>query len=453
MKLTTSSEANINYLAKIVKLEDYNFAPHPNADKLQLVHLYGNTISTSIEAKPGYYVYFPVECAICSDFLKFHNLYRNAVLNKNPEETGFFEDSGRVRCIKLRGIASEGFLMPYTALYEFIEEENDGKIDSLVDTSFDTINDIKLVWKYIIQVPTSRSGLGKNTKSTINSSIIEGQFRFHIDTPKLQDNIYAIKPQDLIQISIKQHGTSAIFCNLLTERKLSWKERLAKKFGIKVDELKYTTFCSSRKVIKDPILNPNLSKGYYDYDIWNLALEVVKPYIAPGMTIYAEIVGYMPDGKYIQSGYDYKCIYDPKTYKYSEMTASQMYSSKLFDIIVYRITITSIEGKVYEYSAKQVRDWCIQNGLHPVTELYYGYAKDLFNLDPSQHWNENFIEALRGKYLEGDSALCNNKVPEEGIVLRLETSNINVYKLKANRFLQKETKELDKGVIDIESAQ
>ena len=156
MKLTTSSEANINYLAKIVKLEDYNFAPHPNADKLQLVHLYGNTISTSIEAKPGYYVYFPVECVICSDFLKFHNLYRNAVLNKNPEETGFFEDSGRVRCIKLRGIASEGFLMPYTALYEFIEEENDGKIDSLIDTSFDTINDIKLVWKYIIQVPTSR---------------------------------------------------------------------------------------------------------------------------------------------------------------------------------------------------------------------------------------------------------------------------------------------------------
>lgn len=454
MKLTTSTDANINYLAKIVKLEDSNFAPHPNADKLQLVHLYGNTISTSIEAKPGIYVYFPVECVICSDFLKYHNLYRTPSLNSNPEETGFFEDSGRVRCIKLRGVASEGFLMPYKALYQFINEEENDEIEALVDTTFDTVNDIKLVWKYIIQVSIPRTNLGKSVKSnSISSAIIEGQFRFHIDTPKLQDNVYAINPQDLIQISIKQHGTSAIFCNLLTKRKLSWKERLAKKLGIKVEELKYTTFCSSRKVIKNPILNPTLSKGYYDCDIWNLALDVVKPLISPGMTIYAEIVGYMPDGKNIQSGYDYKCIYDPKTYKYSEMTATQMYNAKLFDIIVYRITNTDICGKVHEYSAKQVKDWCVENGLHPVTELYYGYAKDLFDLDLATHWNENFIDALRSTYLEGDSVLCNNKVPEEGIVVRREVSNISVYKLKANRFLQKETKELDKGIIDIESAQ
>ena len=35
MKLTTSKNANINYLAKIIKLEESNFSPHPNADKLQ----------------------------------------------------------------------------------------------------------------------------------------------------------------------------------------------------------------------------------------------------------------------------------------------------------------------------------------------------------------------------------------------------------------------------------
>lgn len=37
MKLTTSKEANINYLAKIIKLDEHNFRPHPNADRLQLV--------------------------------------------------------------------------------------------------------------------------------------------------------------------------------------------------------------------------------------------------------------------------------------------------------------------------------------------------------------------------------------------------------------------------------
>ena len=130
-----------------------------------------------------------------------------------------------------------------------------------------------------------------------------------------------------------------------------------------------------------------------------------------------------------------------------------MYSAKLFDIIVYRITMTNVDGKVHEYSAKQVKDWCLANGLHPVNELYYGLAKDLFNLDLEQHQNENFIDKLRETYLEGDLVLCNNRVLEEGIVLRREVSNIDVYKLKSNRFLQKETQELDKGVIDIKSAQ
>lgn len=42
---------------------------------------------------------------------------------------------------------------------------------------------------------------------------------------------------------------------------------------------------------------------------------------------------------------------------------------------------------------------------------------------------------------------------KEGIVLRREVNNISVFKLKANAFLQKETASLDKGIVDIESAQ
>lgn len=69
------------------------------------------------------------------------------------------------------------------------------------------------------------------------------------------------------------------------------------------------------------------------------------------------------------------------------------------------------------------------------------------------HWHENFLKHLREQYLENDSVLCLNKVPEEGIVLRREVNNISVFKLKANAFLQKETASLDKGIVDIESAQ
>lgn len=161
----------------------------------------------------------------------------------------------------------------------------------------------------------------------------------------------------------------------------------------------------------------------------------------------------MPTGSYIQDDYDYGCIYDPKLYDYKNMTAMQMYQAKLFDIVVYRITTTNIDGKVHEYSAKQVKDWCTENGLHHVHELYYGYAKNLFDLDTKTHWHENFIDKLRETYLEKRAVLCNNNVPEEGIVLRREVSNIDVYKLKANSFLQRESANLDKEIIDIESQQ
>lgn len=216
MKLSTSKDANVNYLARIIKLEDSNFSPHPNADKLKLVHLHGNTISIGIDTTSGYYVYFPVECVIAPEFLKFHNLYREPTLNANPEEKGFFEESGRVKCIKLRGIASEGFIMPYAALYRFAINPSTNptnllaiyeEAQSLVDTTFDTVEETKLVWKYVIKVKTAGVNLnGKVKKARMIDRIIEDQFRFHIDTLKLQDNIYNINPKDLIQISIKCHG-------------------------------------------------------------------------------------------------------------------------------------------------------------------------------------------------------------------------------------------------------
>lgn len=151
-----------------------------------------------------------------------------------------------------------------------------------------------------------------------------------------------------------------------------------------------------------------------------------------------------------QSGYDYKCIYDPKTYEYTKMTPKQMYDAKLFNILAYRITYTNVDGKVFEFSTQQVKDFCDKYGLNSVKELYYGRAKDLFsNIELDQNWHDNFLQALRDKYLEKQSVLCNNKVPEEGIVLRREISEIDVYKLKSIAFLERETKMLDKGEADI----
>lgn len=135
-------------------------------------------------------------------------------------------------------------------------------------------------------------------------------------------------------------------------------------------------------------------------------------------------------------------------------TAKEMLEAKLFKIVVYRITSTNVSGKVFEWSTQQIKNWCNKRQIGTVTELYYGPAKKLFpRLTVKTHWHENFLKHLREQYLENDSVLCLNKVPEEGIVLRREVNNISVFKLKANAFLQKETASLDKGIVDIESAQ
>ena len=189
-------------------------------------------------------------------------------------------------------------------------------------------------------------------------------------------------------------------------------------------------------------------------DRWNIAFNVIEEYLQKGLTVYAEIVGYMPNGQMIQKDYDYKCVYNPKSFDYQKMTPKQMYHARLFDIVVYRITYTNVDGKVFEFSTQQVKEFCKKYGLHSVKELYYGRAENLFpNLNINEHWHEEFLTNLRNMYLEQRSILCNNNVPEEGIVLRREVNGIDVYKLKSINFLEKESKMLDRGEIDIESNQ
>lgn len=181
--------------------------------------------------------------------------------------------------------------------------------------------------------------------------------------------------------------------------------------------------------------------------MWGEAHKVLQPFLTKGLTLYYEIIGWLPTGGAIQSmggkAYDYGYdmpIYDPTTpYKYNVH----------FGIRVYRITYTNPDGIVYEFSARQVQQWCKDKGLTPVTELYYGYP----DISVSEHWNENFIQRLaedKNFFMEELSPECHNDVPHESIVIRIEDGLSGAYKLKCNRFLFAESKALDKGEVDIE---
>ena len=53
-------------------------------------------------------------------------------------------------------------------------------------------------------------------------------------------------------------------------------------------------------------------------------------------------------------------------------------------------------------------------------------------------------------YMESTSPSCDNKVPHEGIVIKIENMKSEAFKLKCFKFLDKEGKELDKGESNIE---
>lgn len=455
MKLIKSKKASENYLSKIVKIDNFRKHTDPEVARLKCCTIDGFNMITGIDSEPGLYVYFPALSQINPDFLSYANLYKHKELNKDPEQSGMFEDNGRVKAIKLRGEISEGFIIPLTALENYIVSVTNKPLPEYKEgVEFDAIeHDGKEFWiseKYLPKssyTPNQGQNGGKTRHKVPKGvdKVIDTQFRFHYDTILIKKCPHVLTPDSLIQMSYKIHGTSGISANVICRQNLTWKQKIAK--WLTGEEFnKYDYIYASRTVIKNKYYNENVGGGYYGVDVWAEADKIVRPCLAKGQTAYYEIVGYLPNGGCIQKKYDYGCV-PPKS--------GETYThEKHFKVRIYRVTSTNVDGKVLEYTPRQVQQWCTQVGLTPVEECYYGRAGDLYpDLDPNTHWNEDFIDRLSNDkrfYMELDSPHCANKVPHEGLVIKIEDGASRAFKLKCFRFLNKEQELLDKGEGNIE---
>lgn len=478
MQLTQSPKFNRNYAAKIVEIKDFIKHPNPKCERLKCCTIDGYSISVSIDTNPGTYIYFPIECAIDDKFLSANNLFRDKNKNVDKEQAGFFEDNCRVKIIKLQGYPSEGFITPITYLYNWLTLI--GKKHEVVhkvapDTEFDSVDGEILCRKYVPKTTYTpgqpREGGKVRKKLNRVKKVIDTQFRFHYDTTLIKKCPSVIHPNDIISITAKVHGTSGISAYVLCERPKKWYEKVFEFLTRKeIDDTRYDYLWSSRSVVKNPYYNESTNGGFYGVDVWKYADDVVRPHLQKGMTAYYEIVGYLPNGGAIQKlggkAFDYG-FEPPQTSKHLSVIEKRnaidngdgSYTpykyGENFGIQIYRLTYTNPDGRVYEFSARQVQQWCAKEGLKPVEEYYYGYAKDLYpDLDIAEHWSENFLQKLasdKNFFMECESPTCNNKVPHEGIVIKIENSLSEAYKLKCIKFLEGESKSLDKGEVDIET--
>jgi hypothetical protein len=472
-----------NYLATICKVGEV--FPIDGADKLVKTVINGYDIVISKDTAPdSIVIYFPVETSICEKFLSANNLYekgefemnsnaeevknliieaenaesqeaRTELMNKIKSMCGYFNRHGRVRILKLRGQYSMGFIVGTEAMVNYDPTLADVDWESLVGTQFNFVRDDEFCKKYVPANKKSNephaSG-DKRWKKRMKKlhqfdRLVDGQFAFHYDTKQLGEHIYELSPDDNVSITVKLHGTSAIISNILCRKKLNLWNRIKKFFGRKVEEYEYGNIYSSRNTIKNRYINEGVV-DFYGCDIWGCVNRDFGPYLDKGMTVYGEIVGYV-EGKdtMIQAQHDYGC------------------KKGQWKFMPYRITMTDSEGNKTEWDIDAVDKWTRDLvAAHPeleektmfLTILYYGRLGDLYpDLDPTTHWNENLLARMKEDKdnfgMELDEPLCKNKVPREGVVLRIIGDKYSrAWKLKTLRHYGKEAEQHDKGIADIE---
>jgi len=457
-----SSKYNPNYATRVIRID--NIRNHPNADKLDIITVTGDNIIVARDSvKVGdLMVFCGVESALNLDFLRVNNQFRDKEANANTTETGFFEDKGRVKAIKLRNEISTGFLFPISWLNVWQPELNLNKIEDYIGIGFDEVGGQLFSKKYVVyKREPGMSGGGKNRRNNKLKQfdkLIENQFSFHYDTARVVDNMYKIAPDDVIAITSKFHGSSVIAGYVLTNKQLSWFEKLLLRLGVKIETKQYDYVYSSRGVIKNRYINKDVGSGFYATDIWTFAGEELKPFLHKGQTVYAELCGYEPGTKkFIQKDHDY------------------FNNEGEMSIHIYRITSTNEDGVVHEWTVKQIQGWCQKMGLiiphleltaitpaktriMPVKELYYGKAKDVFpELAVEEHWHRNFADMLSKDTerfsMELNSPDCRNRVPHEGVCIRNESKGYPALKMKTKAHFLMETQNMDKGEVDIESVE
>jgi hypothetical protein len=211
-------------------------------------------------------------------------------------------------------------------------------------------------------------------------------------------------------------------------------EKIKFKYDYTVD---FGPVYSSRTVIKNRYINEEVTGGYYNVDIWSEYGELIYPYLDNGMTIYGEICGYLTGCQsMIQKQYAYECLEGEN------------------NLMVYRISTMDEEGHKHEWNVQDVYDWTVKlidrmkeandenwKRIHPIDILYHGTLGDLYpEVDESDHWHENVLEKMKNDKehfgMEDYEPLCKyNKVPREGIVLRIDDDPINeAFKLKTTSF-------------------
>lgn len=404
-----------NYCAEIITLTQ----PFPVSgfDNLQGVSVLGFTALVPKYYKSGdIVVLFTAETQLSHEYCSQNNLYRDSTLNKDQTQKGYLELNRRVRAIKMKSVVSSALVMPITSL-SFL-----GEVNLKPGDRFNFIGDHHLAQKYVIKTsePTKTNKPKQAKKSVVEAKL----FPEHFSTPQFFRSIDTLPEKADFILTAKLHGSSGRFTNTKISRKLSLIEKIAKWFGIKVNEYEYCEISGSRKVIHAPNKEYN---GFYQHDIWTETLNKLRMRIPKNWILLGEIIGWSGD-KPIQKNYSYGL---PKG-------TNEFY--------VYRICVVNDDGVTVDLCWDQIKEFCKYHGIKHVPELArYNNLLDIESFYKKVE-NKKFVD------LNLDSVPCPESPCDEGFCVRIDGLTPTILKAKFPIFLGHESSLLDTGVDDGENS-
>ncbi len=201
----TIKQGSENYTATIVEIK--NIFPIEGADKIVRTNVEGNDVIISKDEKIGTkMIYFVSGTKLNPDFCKYNNLLTDKEQNNDKTKTGYISHKQfRVKAIKLKGVISDGILLPLLSLAPILGPGiNLNRLE--IGNTFTDIDNIPICEKYIVPVARNSNPGDKVPKIARFNRILDNQFQFHNSTENLRKNIHKLNPNDIIGIHYKKHG-------------------------------------------------------------------------------------------------------------------------------------------------------------------------------------------------------------------------------------------------------
>ena len=429
------------FIVKINKLE-----PHPNADRLQIAEFFGNSVIVDLNTKIGDMgIFFPVDLQLSEEYCAQNDLVRRKDADGNPAG-GYLDPQKRnIRALKLRGAKSEGLFMPIGSL-DYIFGKLHAENMLVIGDKIDVLDGHEICCKYI---PKSNNVTKVKTSNHTHkhTAPIAPLFAEHADTEQLAYNLDAFKPGDQIEISLKIHGTSGRtgYLPVLKGYKRSLLDRIFRKEGKPIYDWGYVT--GTRRVV----LN-NFDGGFYGSNEFREPhAKFFEGKLWRGETVYYEIAGFTTNGQPIMPAvsndkvqdknfrkqygpttiFSYGCEPDSKGTVFNCIENGKFYADvvkpKQSVCYVYRMTLTTEEGYVVEYTPDYMRYRCEQMGVKCVPVLWKGYIPspvpstfDFCDNDfvEKERSAGEYIKEIAERYYDGPDPIGKTHV-REGVVVRI----------------------------------